>query len=295
MSLIKGFRFVKDARSFFFTTRRFSSSKTGIERIHHGKVALVTGSSDRRGIGFGAARSLAQRGCSVILAGTRGSEKVKVLQDELQGECGIPVHYFQADFSNLSTVKKLYEDIKHIFPDGVDILVNNAGVVTVKSVENSSVDSWEGDMRIMLTVPFYLTKLCLPDMKNKAWGKIVNISSALGLDGASMYSIYTAAKHGLNGLTKVTALETLGTGVTCNAVCPGAVHTEMYDAELVDYAKETGVPLEELLKTALQSFNPSGQFVGQDQIGELVAFLCSPAADQMTGTTLPIDAGFGAS
>ncbi|XP_077977022.1 D-beta-hydroxybutyrate dehydrogenase-like [Glandiceps talaboti] len=269
-----------------------SSPHHHLSRIHQCKVALITGSSDHMGIGVAVARRLAQRGCSLILTGSRNPEKVDTLRTELEKEFRVAVHYIPADIRDLSLVKKLYTDVKHIYPEGVDILVNNAGVYSRGSVEKYCIKSWERDIRIMLTAPFYLTKLTLPDMKSKGWGRIINTSSVYGLVGAPNKASYTSSMHGLHGLTKVVALESVGSGITCNAICPACVNTNMFIDGIINKSKEMGVSSEEITKNTLQTRNPSGQFIEQDQVAELAAFLCSPAADQITGTTIPIDAGF---
>ncbi|XP_077983208.1 D-beta-hydroxybutyrate dehydrogenase-like [Glandiceps talaboti] len=294
-------------RSMYLVVRGLSSSTnhSDISRIHHGKVALVTGSSDSGGIGIAIARSLARRGCSLILTGSRHPEHVNKLKMELEAQYGIPTHYISADLSDLTSTKKLHEDVKvdipvnnagkYIYSDGVDILVNNAGIaVELNPIEEVPIDVFVKCLQINLTAAFYLTQLTLMNMKQKAWGRVINISSILGLAGLPSAAAYTTSKHGMNGLTKVVALETLGSGVTCNAICPAVTYTAMAENGFREISIKTGQTEEELEKHFLEGLNPSGKYIETDQIGELAAFLCSPAADQITGTAIPIDGGFGA-
>ncbi|XP_077978898.1 D-beta-hydroxybutyrate dehydrogenase-like [Glandiceps talaboti] len=277
-----------------FTTVMYLQNHAGIPRTHHGRVALITGSSDSGGIGIAIARSLAQRGCSVILTGSRQPEHGNKLTTELERQYGIPTHYIPADLSDLTSIRKLYEDAKCIYSNGVDILVNNAGIASVLPLEEFPVDVFERELRVNLTAAFYLTQLTLANMKQKAWGRVINISSIHGLTGSATRAAYTASKHGMNGLTKVVALETLGSGVTCNAIGPALVNTAMVKTLIGQLSSTTGNTKEEIEKQLLEALNPSGKYVETEQLGELAAFLCSPAADQITGTAIPIDAGFGA-
>ncbi|XP_077981982.1 D-beta-hydroxybutyrate dehydrogenase-like [Glandiceps talaboti] len=276
MSLLRPICLTTSSRYTTLAVRKYTNSqeRSTIARIHHGKVALVTGSSDHVGIGIGIATSLARRGCNVILSGSREAQKVDAQRIELERQYEVEAHYIQADLSDLTSIKKLHDDVTHLYSKGVDILVNNAGIVHVHAVEEFPLDQWERDLRIMLTAPFYLTKLTLPHLKEKGWGRIINISSIFGLNGAQDVGCYVSSKHGLNGLTKVVALETLGSGVTCTSICPAGVNTELLRDYSVYKSIKADIPVEEM------------------EVGELAAFLCSPAADQMTGTTIPIDAGY---
>ncbi|XP_077982234.1 D-beta-hydroxybutyrate dehydrogenase-like [Glandiceps talaboti] len=294
MSLSRYITSGRDLKSLYLVVRGLTSS-TNHSDTHHGKVALVTGSSDAGGIGIAIARSLARRGCSLILTGSRQPEHGNKLKMELEVQYGIPTHYISADLSDLTSTKKLHEDVKYIYSDGVDILVNNAGMaVEFNPIEEINIDDFEKCLRVNLTAAFYLTQLTLANMKQKAWGRVINISSILGLAAYATNGPYTVAKHGLNGLTKVVALETLGSGVTCNAICPALVKTTIYENKVRELAMKAGIPEEEMEKQFLAALNPSGKYVETDQISELATFLCSPAADQITGTTIPIDAGYGA-
>ncbi|XP_070531874.1 D-beta-hydroxybutyrate dehydrogenase-like isoform X2 [Ptychodera flava] len=257
-----------------------------------GKVALITGSSGRHGIGYAIAESLAKRGCSLVLTGSRQPEKVEDVKTELKSKWNVPVDYIAADISDMKNVDKVYTDVKKIHAQGADILVNNAATsLHISPIESIPLDIWEKTLHMNLTVPFRLIQLHLPDMKAKGWARIVNISSLTSLKGFPEVAPSTSSKQGLNGLTKVVALESLGSGVTCNSVCPSMVGTQGTRAWFRSMVEEHGDFDREKEKQALAPYNPSGEYVDPEQVGELVAFLCSPAADQMTGTLLPIDAG----
>ncbi|XP_070533020.1 uncharacterized oxidoreductase YxjF-like [Ptychodera flava] len=191
-----------------------------------GKVALVTGSSNRDGIGFAIAESLAKRGCSLVLTGSRKPEKAEDVKTTLKSKWNVPVDYIAADLTDMNDIDRLYTVIKKIHTQGVDILVNNADIHLLMSpIETMPPDIWERTLRINITAPFRLIQLHLPDMKAKGFGRIINVSAINGLRGFQGIGAATSAKHGLNGLTKVVALESLGSGVTCNSICPSMVDT----------------------------------------------------------------------
>ncbi|XP_002735733.1 D-beta-hydroxybutyrate dehydrogenase-like [Saccoglossus kowalevskii] len=263
-------------------------------RIHtgiQGKVALVTGSSDKDGIGMSIARSLAKRGCSVVLHGTRDVDKVEAMREELQSECEVPVHYLCADFDKMNEVEGLHHKIKDLYSDGIDILVNNVGVLHYAPVEEFGIDIWEKNIRINLTSAFYLTSLSLSQMKKTGWGRIINISSIFGINGLPNVASLVATKHGMHGLTKTVALETSGSGITCNAICPSIALTASGKSFMKTGAGKSGMTVEEFEKMVITHTHPSGKPLDVSKIGELAAFLCSPAADEVTGTIIPIDWG----
>ncbi|XP_006821609.1 D-beta-hydroxybutyrate dehydrogenase-like [Saccoglossus kowalevskii] len=266
-------------------------------RVHtgiQGKVALVTGSSDKEGIGISIARSLAQRGCSIVLHGSRSGDKVEDIREDLQSQYEVPVHYFRADFGNLKEVLVLFHNIKHLYSGGIDILVNNAAILVTAPVENYGIDRWEKQLRVNLTSAFYLTSLTLANMKQKGWGRIINNSSIWGERGCPNVSGMIAYKHGINGLTKTVALETSGTGVTCNAICPAIVKTASLERFVKAASDETGIPLKKIKRNFVNQNNPSGELLDPDKIGEVAAFLCSTSADEITGALIHVDWGASA-
>uniref|UniRef100_A0ABM0MP63 3-oxoacyl-[acyl-carrier-protein] reductase n=1 Tax=Saccoglossus kowalevskii TaxID=10224 RepID=A0ABM0MP63_SACKO len=263
---------------------------TGIQE----KVALVTGSSDKVGIGLAIAKNLAQRGCSIVLHGSRDADKVEDIREDLQSQYEVPVHYFRADFDKMNEVEGLYNMIEDIYSDGIDILFNNAGIVQNESVDETGIEMWEKTLRVNLTSAFYLTNLSLPGMKRKGWGRVVNISSGLGIKAMPDMCGQVTSKHGMNGLTKTVALETSGTGITCNAICPALAMTEALASSIRSLVEKTGMPFEEIKNSLVTSVNPSGKLLDINKIGEVAAFLCSSSANEITGVILPVDWGYAA-
>ena len=176
----------------------------------------------------------------------------------------------------------------------VDVLVNNAGIQHVASVEDFPVERWDAVIAINLTSAFHTSRLALPAMKSANWGRIINLASVHGLVGSAQKSAYVAAKHGIVGLTKVTALENATTGVTCNAICPGWVLTPLVQKQVDAKAAEHGLSNEDAKKMLLGEKEPSMQFTTPEELGELALFLCSPAANNVRGVAWNMDGGWTA-
>ncbi|XP_050408410.1 D-beta-hydroxybutyrate dehydrogenase-like [Patella vulgata] len=257
----------------------------------HGKVALITGSTS--GIGKGIAEGLANRGCDVILNGFGTENEIHLLKTEINKKYGSKVNFVGGDLSKSEDIIKLSEEIFKLYPSGLDILINNAGIQYVSPIESFPPEKWDLLINLMLTAPFHLIQRFLPPMKTKGWGRIINMSSAHGHVASPNKSAYVSAKHGLMGLTKTVALEVAGTGVTCNAVCPGYVETPLFIDQARDRSKQQGITFEEAKKQIVQ-VHATGEPVGIDQVGEAVCFICSPAASQMTGTSITMDGGWTA-
>jgi 3-hydroxybutyrate dehydrogenase len=253
----------------------------------HGKTAIVTGSTS--GIGLGVARALAQAGADVVLNSFTDMPADHALAAALAAEYGVSVRYLQADMANGTACRGLIAAA-----GGCDILVNNAGIQHVSPIEDFPVDKWDAVLAINLTSAFHTTAAALPAMRAKGWGRVVNIASAHGLTASPYKSAYIAAKHGLVGLSKTVALEAAGQGVTCNAICPGYVLTPLIEAQIPDQMKTHGMDRETVLREVMLLRQPSRQFATTDQVGGTVVFLCSPAADQITGTTISVDGGWTA-
>ncbi|WP_022704836.1 3-hydroxybutyrate dehydrogenase [Pseudorhodobacter ferrugineus] len=252
-----------------------------------GKTAVVTGSNS--GIGLGVAHELARAGADVVINSFTNRDEDHALAAEIAAEHGVSVRYIQADMSDAAACRALIEQA------GVcDILVNNAGIQYVAAIEEFPTDKWNAIIAINMSSAFHTTAAALPLMRAKGWGRIVNVASAHGLTASPYKSAYVAAKHGVVGLSKVTALETAGAGITCNAVCPGYVLTPLVEAQIPDQMKKHGMDRETVIKQVMLERQPSRQFATTAQIGGTVAFLCSPAADQITGTTLSVDGGWTA-
>jgi 3-hydroxybutyrate dehydrogenase len=250
-----------------------------------GKTALVTGSTS--GIGLGIALSLAKAGANLVLNGF-GDASAVIEQVKQHG--GGKVGHHPADVSDVAQIADMIEYAEREF-GGVDILVNNAGIQHVDAVEDFPVESWDKIIAINLSSVFHSTRLALPGMRAKGWGRIVNIASVHGLVGSTGKAAYVAAKHGVIGLTKVVGLETATSNVTCNAICPGWVLTPLVQKQIDDRGAESG-DVEQARIDLLAEKQPSLEFVTPSQLGELTLFLCSEAGAQVRGAAWNIDGGW---
>jgi len=250
-----------------------------------GKTALVTGSTS--GIGLGIAEALARAGAHLMLNGfgdAQGAlDRVRAL--------GAKASHHGADMSKPAEIEDMMRAAEREF-GGVDILVNNAGIQHVAAVEDFPVEKWDAILAINLSSAFHTMRLALPAMRQKNWGRIVNIASTHGLVASAQKSAYVAAKHGLVGLTKAAALETATTGVTVNAICPGWVLTPLVQKQIDDRARAQGIPVEQAAAALLGDKQPSLQFTTPDQLGALAVFLCSDAAINVRGAAWNMDGGW---
>lgn len=256
-----------------------------------GKAALVTGSTS--GIGLGMARAFAAEGCKVMLNGLGDAAEIESTRAALAEEFGIEVRYNGADMTKPDEIAAMVKEAESAF-GSLDILVNNAGIQHTAAIPDFPDAKWEAVIAINLSAVFYGTKAALPGMQKRGWGRIVNIASAHGKVASPNKSAYVAAKHGVVGLTKVTALENAGKGVTCNAICPGWVRTDLVERQIEALAEKLGVSVEEGAVELLREKQPSLQFVTPEQLGGFAVFLCGPAAEQITGAALSMDGGWTA-
>lgn len=255
--------------------------------ILKGKRAIVTGSNS--GIGLGVAEELAKAGADVVINSFTDRDEDHALAAKIAADHGVTVRYIAADMSKGEDCRALVEKA-----GGCDILVNNAGIQHVAPVEEFPVDKWNAIIAINLSSAFHTTAAALPGMRARGWGRVVNIASAHGLTASPFKSAYVAAKHGVVGLSKTVALETAGEGITCNAVCPGYVLTPLVEAQIPDQMKVHNMDRETVIKQVMLQRQPSRQFATTEQLGGTVVFLCSPAADQITGTAISVDGGWTA-
>jgi 3-hydroxybutyrate dehydrogenase len=253
-----------------------------------GKSAVVTGSTS--GIGLGIARALAAQGANLMLNGFGDAEPIERLRAELAGH-GANAMYSAADMSRPAEIEAMMEQAEQAF-GAVDILVNNAGIQHVAAVDEFPLEKWDLILAINLSSAFHTTRMALPGMKRRGWGRIVNIASAHGLVASPFKSAYIAAKHGLVGFTKTVALETAQQGITCNAICPGYVLTPLVERQIDDQAKTHGIPRAEVVDKVMLERQPSKAFVRIEEVAALAAFLCSDAAASITGTPVSIDGGW---
>lgn len=252
-----------------------------------GKTALVTGSTS--GIGLGIAKALAAQGANIVLNGFGDVEGPKAEVAAF----GVQVSYHGADMSKPAEIAAMIEHAKATF-GGVDILVNNAGIQHVARVENFPIEKWDAIIAINMSSAFHATRLALPGMQAKNWGRIINVASVHGLVGSAEKSAYVAAKHGVVGLTKVTALENATTGVTCNAICPGWVLTPLVQKQVDAKAAAQGISNADATKQLLGEKEPSMQFTTPEELGALAVFFCSPAGDNVRGVAWNMDGGWTA-
>jgi 3-hydroxybutyrate dehydrogenase len=252
-----------------------------------GKTALVTGSTS--GIGLGLAKALAAQGANIVLNGFGDAEGPKAEVAAL----GVEVAYHGADMSKPAEIEDMLKFAAAQF-GRVDILINNAGIQHVARVENFPVERWDAIIAINLSSAFHATRLALPAMQKANWGRIINVASVHGLVASAEKSAYVTAKHGVVGLTKVTALENATTGVTCNAICPGWVLTPLVQKQVDAKAVAGSISNAEAIKQLLSEKEPSLQFTTPEELGALAVFFCSPAGNNVRGVAWNMDGGWAA-
>lgn len=252
-----------------------------------GKTALVTGSTS--GIGLGIAHALAQQGANIMLNGFGDVDGPKAAV----GRHGVKVAYHGADMSKPAEIEDMMRVAAEQF-GRVDILVNNAGIQHVARIENFPAERWDAIIAINLSSAFHATRLALPAMQEARWGRIINIASVHGLVASAEKSAYVAAKHGIVGLTKVTALENATSAVTCNAICPGWVLTPLVQKQVDAKAASQSVSNDEAIKMLLGEKEPSMQFTTPEELGQLAVFFCSAAANNVRGVAWNMDGGWAA-
>jgi 3-hydroxybutyrate dehydrogenase len=256
-----------------------------------GKSAIVTGSTS--GIGLGIAQALAQAGADIMLNGFGDAKEIEKIRADLANEHKVKVVYDGSDMSKGDAVAGMVQNAEKTFGK-VDIIVNNAGIQYVAPIDEFPVAKWDAILAINLSSAFHSTRAALPGMKQRKWGRIINIASAHGLVASPFKSAYVAAKHGMLGLTKTTALEVAELGITANAICPGYVWTPLVESQLDGQAKAHNMTREQVIHDVLLAQQPNKRFATVEEMGALAAFLCSDAAASITGTALPVDGGWTA-
>ncbi len=252
-----------------------------------GKTALVTGSTS--GIGLGIAKTLSTQGANIVL---NGFGDVQGPTREIEA-LGAKVTYHGADMSKPAEIQDMINHAVTTF-GGVDILVNNAGIQHVARTEVFPPERWDAIIAINLSSAFHATRLALPAMQAKNWGRIINVASVHGLIGSAEKSAYVAAKHGVVGLTKVVALENATSGITCNAICPGWVLTPLVQKQVDAKAAAQAISNADATKQLLGEKEPSMQFTTPEELGALAVFLCSAAGNNVRGVAWNMDGGWTA-
>ena len=252
-----------------------------------GKTAVVTGSSS--GIGLGMAWEFARAGANVVLNSYTDDEEDHAIAAEIAKETGVNARYIQADMSKGDQCRALIEKA-----GACDILVNNAGIQYVAPIPEFPEGKWDAIIAINMSSAFHTTAAALPKMRAAGWGRVINVASAHGLTASPFKSAYVAAKHGVVGLTKVTALETAQEPITANTICPGYVLTPLVEEQIPDTMKEYGMDRETVIREVMLERQPSKEFATVEQMGGTAVFLCSDAAAQITGTAISVDGGWTA-
>lgn len=255
------------------------------------KTALITGSTS--GIGLGIAKNFAAKGMNIILNGFGDADAIEEIRSNMSKEFGVEVRYSGADMSKVEEIENMIKTAESEF-GAIDVLVNNAGIQHVSPVEDFPVDKWNAIIAINLSASFHTIRMSLPKMKEKGWGRIINIASAHALVASPYKSAYVAAKHGIAGLTKTVALETATFGITMNAICPGYVWTPLVEKQVPDTAKARGITEEEVINNVMLHSQPTKKFVTIDQVAALASYLASDDAASITGSMVSIDGGWSA-
>ncbi|XP_062603873.1 D-beta-hydroxybutyrate dehydrogenase-like [Saccostrea cucullata] len=257
----------------------------------NGKIALVTGICG--GLGSEIAASLARSGCTILGTDRFDPETVADSIANLTQRCKTDVRYFECNLLKKECITDLCQKIDSAIPSGIDILVNNAGIIHSDFLESKTLEGFDEEITVNLKAPFQLCKYAYVSMKKKGWGRIINISSTLGLVGCPQYTGYVATKSGLIGLTRAIAVEAAPHGVTCNSISPCVMDTNFIKPVMASMQEKSGESREKCLES-LAGMNPTKKITTPSQVAELVTFLCSPAADNMTGTAIPVDGGYTA-
>ena len=263
----------------------------GMMRDLEGRTAIVTGSTS--GIGLGVAEALAMRGATVVLNGLGDMNQIEMARSGLAMKHDTDVLYTGADLSKTDEVVEMVRFAERK-TGSVDILVNNAGIQFVSKIEEFPAAKWDAILAINLSSVFHAVRTALPGMRERKFGRIINVASAHGLVASPFKSAYVAAKHGVIGLTKTIALETAEAGITCNAICPGYVWTPLVEKQIEEQAAAHKIPREKVITDVLLKAQPNKRFATVEEIGALAAFLAGPFGQGITGAALPVDGAWTA-
>ncbi|KAI8471913.1 MAG: hypothetical protein J3K34DRAFT_415626 [Monoraphidium minutum] len=256
-----------------------------------GKVALVTGSTS--GIGLAMIKALAAAGADVALHGFGDRATIQNIQAQLRSEHEVDVFYSAADLKQPPQIKTLVDSVADKL-GGLHILCNNAGIQFVSPVETFPEDKWDDILAVCLNATFHATKAAVPHMEKAGWGRIINTGSMHALVASPYKSAYNAAKHGVAGFTKTVGLELARKNITCNAICPGYVLTDLVRNQLKDTAMARGIPEEQVINEVMLADQPTRAFVKPEDLGAMVVHLCGPHSASITGACISVDGGWTA-
>jgi 3-hydroxybutyrate dehydrogenase len=256
-----------------------------------GKVAVITGSTS--GIGLGIAKAMADAGAHVMINGFGKADEIEAIRKTLETACG-KARYSSADMTKPAEIAAMIKQVEDEF-GRVDVVVNNAGIQNVAPVDEFPLEKWDAIIAINMNSAFHTVRAALPGMKKRGWGRIINIASAHGLVASPFKSAYVTAKHGIMGFTKTVALEVAQNGITSNAICPGYVKTPLVENQIKDTAKARGISEDEVVKNVMLAAQWTKKFVTVEQLAGTALFLCSDAAENITGTHIAVDGGWTAS
>lgn len=256
-----------------------------------GKTALITGSTS--GIGLAYAKALAGEGANIVINGFGDADAIEQERLGLEAISGAKALYSGHDLTKVEAIEAMMGEAADTF-GGVDILINNAGMQHVAPIEEFPVDKWNLIIALNLTSAFHTSRLAIPYMKSKTWGRIIQTASAHSLVASPFKSAYVTAKHGLTGLTKTIALETATFGITANCISPGYVWTPLVENQIPDTMKARNMTRDQVMNDVLLAGQPTKQFVTVEQVAATALFLCSDAASNITGTNLSVDGGWTA-
>ena len=267
---------------------RFSLSK-GLDLT--GRNILVTGATS--GIGLGIANALADAGCQVMINGFGEPEEIEQHRSEMERSSGRKIVFSGSDLTDVRQIDQLFSQFRSEL-GAIHGVVNNAGMQHVAAIEEFPVEKWDKVIALNLSAAFHTTRLAFREMKERKWGRIVNIASAHGLTASPFKSAYVAAKHGLLGLTKTIALEGAEFGIRANAICPGYVRTPLVENQIADTARIRGLSEEEVVDKVILERQPTKQFTTIEEIADMTVLLMSDAATSMTGAEIKMDGGWTA-
>jgi 3-hydroxybutyrate dehydrogenase len=254
-----------------------------------GKCALVTGSTG--GLGRVVAEYFASEGCNVVLNGVVPEEEMTAAMADLEKAHGIEARYDRADLRKPDEIAAMMQRAFATF-GAIDILVNNAVVRHFSPVEKFPVERWDEALAVNISAVFHTIRLALPLMRERGWGRIINVASPYSFIAIANRIDYVTTKTALLGLTRTVALETAGEDITCNAVAPATLPTPAIEGKIRDIAEDQGISVETATRDYLAQRQPGGRFVSMQSVAALMGFLCGPNSRDINGAAIPLDCGW---